>query len=323
MRVLSRSVGAVSYRIWLLLAALGLLLVILATPILQATESSGTTQGSVRWYLVGTASIAVVAVALLGFVFGLLALLSLALKDPSQEPLEQLAAGLQARAQLETAMAIREVTREVDEADPAQNVSIGGRHDVGNIDVSSRAIEGDKRTSVERRSQHDHAVPEVGGIAGAVNRFYSEALLQSKVWFLSSVAAAVVGLAVIVWEVVRVDKESAVDAGVKVASAALAGAIAALFYRQANATRKHAAELLTSTQSDRRSETALTVLNSIQDIERREEIAARLVMHLAGGTLAPTPAGTSATTGAAERSASGGSGPTPDPRDVDLGRSQV
>lgn len=134
-----------------------------------------------------------------------------------------------------------------------------------------------------------------GGIASAVDRFYTQALLQSKVWFLASVLAALVGLVVIVWEVVQATNRPTLDAVLKTTPGLLTETIAVLVYRQANATRRHAAELLTSTQGDRRSEIAVTVLNSIQDVERREEIAARLAMYFAGGSpAAPSKSGSSA-----------------------------
>jgi hypothetical protein len=125
-----------------------------------------------------------------------------------------------------------------------------------------------------------------GGIAAAVDRLYTQALLHANVWFVASVLAAFVGLVVVVWEVVQVSNQPALDAALKVPSGLLTEAIAALFYGQAHASRKHAADLLSTTQSDRRSETALIILNSIQDVELREEIAARLAMHFAG---APPP----------------------------------
>lgn len=129
-----------------------------------------------------------------------------------------------------------------------------------------------------------------GAIGRAVDRFYAEALLQSRVWFLASVLAALVGMILIVWEVVQATGRPDIQAALKAATGLLVDAVAALFYSQADATRKHAANLLARTDGDRRSEMALTVLNSIEDVELREEIAARLVMHLAGRTPAPRPA---------------------------------
>jgi hypothetical protein len=81
------------------------------------------------------------------------------------------------------------------------------------------------------------------------------------------------------------------DAILKTTPGLLTGAIAALFYRQANATRKHAGDLLASTQGDRRAETARQILGTIQDDGRREEIAARLALRFAD---APAARGRSA-----------------------------
>ncbi len=217
------------------------------------------------------ASAVLVAVALLAVV------LTACLQALSGLWARRLQSGLEAQAQLETAEAIREVAGDVD-------MRVGDEAHVG--DEAQVEVE----PPAQPESAREHPPPHEG-IAGAVDRFYAEALLQSKVWFLASVLAACVGLSVIVWEVVRevvqATNHPALDAILKTAPGLLTGAIAALFYRQANATRKHAADLLTSTQSDRRSETALRILSSIKDDGRREEIAGRLAMHLAGAPAAP------------------------------------
>jgi hypothetical protein len=116
----------------------------------------------------------------------------------------------------------------------------------------------------------------------AFDRFYAQALLQAKIWFGASVIAAFVGLTVIVWGIVQAENQSAFDVVLKAIPGAVAEAVAALFYSQANATRKSAADLLISSQDDRRLETAREILDTIQDVERREEIAAQLAMHFAG-----------------------------------------
>ncbi len=135
------------------------------------------------------------------------------------------------------------------------------------------------------RTRRRRAARRLGGSTTiAVDPFYAQALLQANVWFVASVLAAFVGLVVIVWEVVEVSTQPALDAALKVASGLLTETIAALFYGQANASSKHAADLLSRTQGDRRSETALTILNSIQDGALRDDIAARLAMLVACAT---------------------------------------
>ncbi len=135
------------------------------------------------------------------------------------------------------------------------------------------------------RTRRRRAARRLGGSTTiAVDPFYAQALLQANVWFVASVLAAFVGLVVIVWEVVEVSTQPALDAALKVASGLLTETIAALFYGQANASSKHAADLRSRTQGDRRSETALTILNSIQDGALRDDIAARLAMLVACAT---------------------------------------
>jgi hypothetical protein len=185
--------------------------------------------------------------------------------ESEAERAKRLAAGLEAEAHLETARAIREVNRELDT----------GADRSAWTTWTPRAEQGPSQ-------EEPPAAQETTAIAGAVDRFYADALLQSKVWFLASVLAALVGLAVIVWEVVQANGRPDLEAGLKAATGLLVEAVAALFYRQANATRKHAGDLLTSTQGDRRAETARQILSTIQDVERREEIAGRLALHLAG-----------------------------------------
>jgi hypothetical protein len=206
----------------------------------------------------GGLGVVVVAVGLAG-AFAFAARLS---EAREADQVAHLTAGLEAQAQLETAQAIREVAGNV-------HFRVG----------AALAVE----PAAEPESAREHPqTHETEGIAGAVDRFYAEALLQSRVWFLASVLAAFVGLVVIVWELIQASNQATPDAALKVAAGLLTEVIAALFYRQANATRKHAADLLSSTQGDRRSETALRILSSIKHDGRREEIAGRLAMHLVG-----------------------------------------
>jgi hypothetical protein len=190
---------------------------------------------------------------------------------------EQLVAGLEAQAQLETARAIREVNRELEES-PARAPSQEP------VPPAPAPLASGPGAYLNRPPPGCtiKVAQENEGFVAAVGHFYTQALILAYGWFVASVLAALVGLGVIVREVILVGNQSPLDAGVKVAAAALAGAIGSLFYRQANATRKHAADLLTSTQGDRRAETAKQILDTIRDDERREEIAGQLAMHLAG-----------------------------------------
>jgi hypothetical protein len=228
-----------------------------------------------------------------GFGFGVGALvvsvgIGSVLERQERRQAERLAAGLASEAQLETARAIREVNRELEEASPLFQDQPAPQAPP----PQAPGAEWAPKPSATWHELPDRAgVPESAGIAGAVDRFYTQALLHANVWFLASVLAAIVGLAVIVWEVIQASGRPDLEAGLKATTGLLVEAVAALFYRQANATRKHAGDLLTSTQGDRRAETARQILATIEDDRRREEIAARLVMHLAG---APAPRGRSA-----------------------------
>jgi hypothetical protein len=86
-----------------------------------------------------------------------------------------------------------------------------------------------------------------GGIADAVRSFYTQALVMGYVWFGASVVAAAVGMGVIVWQVVQATGRPDLVVGLKALAGVLVEAAAVLFYRQADATRKHGADLLTST----------------------------------------------------------------------------
>jgi hypothetical protein len=221
---------------------------------------------------------------------------------------ESLVASLEAEAQAETAKAIEQIAKEPrsakaivrpevradwpgevqeDDQEPVWLITPEIRPEAGQGPAPSEAAPIHDTRGSENSASHGSRT------AGAVDRFYRQALWHANVWFMASVLAAIVGLIVIVWEVVRATDQPALEAIAKVVPGLITGAIAALFYRQSNATRKHAADLLTSTQQDRRSDTALTVLNSIQDKERREEIKGRFVMHLAG--MSPEPRQPSAT----------------------------
>lgn len=126
-----------------------------------------------------------------------------------------------------------------------------------------------------------------GGISQAVETFYKQALLQSHVWFVASVAAAAIGLAVVVWVAIQVMNQPAVDGLLKSAPGLVTTAIAALFYRQAAATRRYAAELLKNTESDRRMDIACGMLSQISDDTRRDKLLERLALHFAGVSSSP------------------------------------
>jgi len=72
----------------------------------------------------------------------------------------------------------------------------------------------------------------------------------------TSVIAAAVGLGVVICGVVQATNEPSVSAAIKPASGVVPGAIAVLFYRQAAGTRRAGTDLLKSTESDRRTDTA-------------------------------------------------------------------
>ncbi len=119
----------------------------------------------------------------------------------------------------------------------------------------------------------------------ASQRLYGQALLQSKVWFVASVLAATVGLTVIVWQVIQASNQSSLDDLLKAAPGVVSGAVGVLFYRRADAARKHAADLLTDIRSDHRQDTALAVLRTIEDPGCRDEAAVDLAKHLVGYSL--------------------------------------
>jgi hypothetical protein len=263
MHMLRRAVTSIPAIAWLVLGLLGLALaVVLSIHDVEYSLPFG------AWALLMFGGV--------GIFVGSLWAMDLHATQRLRERAAHLTADLEAQAQLEMARAIREVNRQ----------------------ISSGALRGQPAAPRPPRGEQDRREEAIPVVVAVVDRFYNQALLQANVWFLASVLAGTVGLAVIVWEIIQATNHPALDTILKTVPGLLTGAVAALFYRQANATRKHAADLLTSTQSDRRAETARQILDTIQDVERREEIAARLVMHLAGGTTAPRAATRARTVGA-------------------------
>jgi hypothetical protein len=126
-------------------------------------------------------------------------------------------------------------------------------------------------------------------LSGAVDRFYTQASVLAYGWFGASVLTVGVGLAVIVREVIQASGRPDLRARSKAATGLLVEAVAPLSYPRAGKTRKHASDSVTCTQGDRRAETARHVVNTIQDIERREEIAARPAPCCAGAGSVPLP----------------------------------
>jgi hypothetical protein len=88
----------------------------------------------------------------------------------------------------------------------------------------------------------------------------------------------VVGLTVIAWQVIEATNHPALETLYRVTPGVLTTAIACLFYRQANATRQHARELLADTEAERRFHEAMAELDKLPDEKLRAKSKAELAV---------------------------------------------
>lgn len=198
----------------------------------------------------------------------------------------RLKASLEAEAEVEAAHALNEVTRlEQIRTMMREPVPTPDPHAGEDSPAAPEPWAGMIAPGAIRLTASDFrlsAPSEIGGISQAVNAYYKQALFQAQVWFVASLVAAVGGLVLVAWEVIQAADQPILAASVRVVAGVVTTAVGALFYRQADATRRYAAELLKTTQADRKVDAARALLAQIDDPDQRRELTGQMAMHFAG-----------------------------------------
>ncbi|PZV27204.1 MAG: hypothetical protein DCF12_05775 [Snowella sp.] len=123
--------------------------------------------------------------------------------------------------------------------------------------------------------------PIKSAIEGLVKSYHSQALRQSGIQFYFSVAAATVGFGLIIYAGMSAVNTDNPKKLLNTFPGAVISGVSALFFKQAEDTRKRATDLYDRLRSDERQSQAITLANGIESQEFRSLVQAQLVLHLA------------------------------------------
>jgi hypothetical protein len=130
-------------------------------------------------------------------------------------------------------------------------------------------------TAAERRAEMWSVAEKL------ITSYHDQALFQAKMQFWFSVVAATVGFVFIIYKVVAAQANDA-QIVLDVLPGAIIDAVAALYFTQAQETRRRATELYDRLREDNKQDGALDLADSIRDESVCSAVKARLALHLAG-----------------------------------------
>jgi hypothetical protein len=123
-------------------------------------------------------------------------------------------------------------------------------------------------------------------VEALVNNYHEQALSQAKIQFWFSVVAATVGFVWILNAGFGVHTDSAASL-FRIVPGVVVDVVAALFFRQAEATRARATELYDRLRRDKQLTESAALVSSIEDVRLRSAVKAQLALHMSG--LEPNP----------------------------------
>ncbi|QUY46263.1 TRADD-N-associated membrane domain-containing protein [Acaryochloris marina] len=123
--------------------------------------------------------------------------------------------------------------------------------------------------------------PIKSAIEGLVRNYHSQALRQSAIQFYFSLIAATFGFGLIIYA--GIETLDSRDSGkiINTIPGAVISGVSALFFKQAEETRKRATDLYDRLRSDERQLKAISIASQIESQEVRSLVQAQLVLHLA------------------------------------------
>ena len=180
---------------------------------------------------------------------------------------EDLLEASQARAEEANAKLLEELVKKVPDRASAEHFAtkLSGQIRAGGDDLVVNQIAGGKS----------------GFIEDLVNGYHQQALNQARVQFWFSVCAATVGFCYILYNTSG-DHDSYQELMASAFPGAVIDVVAALFFTQAEKTRKRATELYDRLRSDNRLQIAQSTVEQIEDVRIRSATRATIALHLSG-----------------------------------------
>ncbi|KJB95163.1 hypothetical protein N826_07180 [Skermanella aerolata KACC 11604] len=116
----------------------------------------------------------------------------------------------------------------------------------------------------------------------ALSNYYNHALRRANISFWFSIIFASIGFGVIIFAFATHDNSDILGTVVKAASGAIIDAVASLFFVQSTNAQKSMAEFFEKLRLDRLNAEARELISEIENIERRDQLRAQLVLKYAG-----------------------------------------
>lgn len=123
--------------------------------------------------------------------------------------------------------------------------------------------------------------PIQSAIEELVTSYHSQALRQAGIQFYFSVAAATVGFALIIYSAISAVNTDNPRKLLDTFPGAIISGVSALFFKQAEDTRRRATDLYDRLRSDERQSQAVSIADRIESQEFRSLVQAQLVLQLA------------------------------------------
>ncbi|MEH2397384.1 TRADD-N-associated membrane domain-containing protein [Nostoc sp.] len=118
-------------------------------------------------------------------------------------------------------------------------------------------------------------------VENLIKNYHSQALTQAGIQFYFSLAAATVGFFLIIYAGISAVNTDNPKKLWNTLPGAVISVVSALFFKQAEETRKRATDLYDRLRLDERQAQAITIANTIESEEFRSLVQAQLVFHLA------------------------------------------
>jgi hypothetical protein len=137
-------------------------------------------------------------------------------------------------------------------------------------------------TSSQVSQQRDIPTVERPFETEALASYYNQALARSKVSFWFSLIFASVGFLVIIFAFVTHDASDLAGTVIKIVSGVVIDAVSGLFFVQSTSAQKSMSEFFEKLRLDRASSVAREMISEMENVERRDQLRAQLVIKYAG-----------------------------------------
>jgi hypothetical protein len=116
----------------------------------------------------------------------------------------------------------------------------------------------------------------------ALENYYNQALSRANISFWFSLIFASIGFGVIILAFVMHSKDDILSTAIKVASGTVIDAVSALFFYQSTAAQKSMSEFFEKLRLDRLNAEARDMVGQVENVERRDQLRAQLVLKYSG-----------------------------------------